>query len=234
MSPSRRLGILSSAALTVGFCLCAPQADADVVLVSNETASIAGEMGGTLVGEAISDGATPFYLTSISAEIYGAYVNSPVSFSVYSRNADGTLGSLLDSASSLSYTQTRTTTPTIGPYPTGVLTASFSDYMLQANTSYWLVIATPNSPYINWEYTVSRSYTKSNGVTLPSADNSFYQYNGVNTYYPLSDGPLLLQVDGLLSVPEPRTLTLLGAGLAGLGVVRRRTSGLVPSRRAPA
>jgi hypothetical protein len=176
----------------------------------------------SLIGDAISEGVKAFYLTSVSAEIYGPYVNSPISFNVYSRNANGTLGSLLDTDISLSYVQTQAITPALGPYPTGLLTGTFSDNLLQANTSYWLVIATPNSPYINWEYTVSTSYTKSNGVTLPSTDNSFYQFSGTNNYFPLSAGPLLLQVDGQLSVPEPATLILLGVGIAGLGVVRRR------------
>lgn len=82
--------------------------------------------------------------------------------------------------------------------------------LLQANTHYWLGLHLPQSRSTYWSTTFDNptpdgGFTASTDVVLDVEDLSF-KINGV----------------AAATVPEPGALTLIGFGLAGLGVMRRR------------
>ena len=92
-----------------------------------------------------------------------------------------------------------------------------SPFLLSANTRYWIeaidvpgVNGGPTSA--NWSVTFDTS-----GVGVA---NEFYLTNG--SVIPNSGGPYQMLIGSAASVPEPLTISLFGAGLAGAIAMRRR------------
>jgi hypothetical protein len=73
--------------------------------------------------------------------------------------------------------------------------------VLQANTSYWLVLTVPpNEEFVLWNYG-SSNYTSALGVTIPAQRASFYREKGQNYYFALDEGPQELRVTGFAATP---------------------------------
>ena len=170
------------------------------------------------IGQSLLTGNRPISLTSVQFLQTGG-ATAGESFAVYSRNADGTLGTSLftgftvgfDSASSDS-------TATVN---------SGTSFILQANTGYFFVLNGPSGNNISWTYTSSTDYAAAFGATLPNANTAFFSVGGTLSYRSLTGtngGPQEFQVNGsaLPAVPEPSALAFIGLTLAGGVVVLAR------------
>lgn len=205
--------LLSAAVLMAGY----QQARAGVV-VSNLDPAEFGSIGyAEDLGQSVVTGGTPISLTSIEfAQSLGPTDGD--SFAVYSRNADGTLGTELFDGFTLTFDSTSNIT-------SATVNGSFS---LQAETGYWFVLSNPDST--EWDYTSSPDYSARYGAALPEINTSYSYYEGQAFYFNLSQGaysgPDLIQVNGQpLSVPEPSTAALIGLACSGaLAFLRRQRS----------
>ena len=167
------------------------------------------------LGQSVITGNTPVSLTSIEF----AQSDGPTdgdSFAVFSRNADGTVGTELFDDFALTFDST-----------SGVSSATVDgSFSLQANTGYWFLLSNPD--LTEWDYTSDPGYSAQSGAVLPEIDTAYSFYEGTAGYFDLSQGeysgPDLIQVNGQpLSVPEPSTAALIGlACVGGLNVLRRR------------
>jgi hypothetical protein len=173
------------------------------------------------IGQAFLVAANPIEISSL--DFLQGDVAPQESVSIFSRNTDGTFGSALFADFTLSYNPTD-----------DVETATAnSDFTLQANTGYYVVLRNPNQD-IQWDYTKSVNYASELGVSLPaSGDDSFVlAKNGSGgtstTYFTLADGPQFIQVNGqalpAAPTPEPSTWALMALAGASLFFVRRRAS----------
>jgi hypothetical protein len=155
---------------------------------------------GELVGGAIQIGATPITISTVEFHQYftGGYVFRPgETFSIYSRNADGTVGSPLFSNFTLTANNSSFTTTAAANAP----------FVLQANTGYWLILGVPPGvEFVLWNYTPSSTYTSGLGVTIPAARASFYREDGKDNYFALAEGPQELRITGsaaMAPAPQP-------------------------------
>lgn len=97
-----------------------------------------------------------------------------------------------------------------------VVDVSFAGITLSPNTRYWIQLADANAANggsISWSWSLDVSGT---GVGNEFLANR----NGVFANDP--NGPYQMQINGVSEIPEPLTLSLLGAGLAGVAAMRRR------------
>ncbi|GAA0560278.1 choice-of-anchor R domain-containing protein [Rhizomicrobium electricum] len=94
----------------------------------------------------------------------------------------------------------------------------FAPYVLAPHTRYWIgAVNTSDTP-------VSMEWAWSDDQTALGVAGEYYAPNGFDHAYPNLGGPYMLEVSGS-EVPEPMTLTLFAAGLAGWRLRRRRKSG---------
>jgi len=198
------------------------------VVVNTLDLSNDGTFPGEQVGAAIQIGSTPIDLTDVVFSQAQFGLASGESFAIFSRNADGTVGTSQFTDFTLSHDSTSGNTTATANSP----------FTFQANTSYWLMMLvqqTPGSPLENlgdWDNSLAFSYTSNFGVTIPDTNTSVAFFIDPDTNIPgyqyanLTDGLQLFQVNGTArgaAVPEPSALTLAGtAALAGLGLWARR------------
>jgi hypothetical protein len=214
------LVVLVGWVVAVGF----PEAHAGVV-VSTLDLPNDGPFPGDLVGAAIQIGDTPISLTSVVyTEAFSGGPTLGETFAIFSRNADGTVGSSLFTGFTLSYdSSSQNTTAT-----------ATSPFTFQANTSYWLMMVETPGTFGDWDSSLSFTYTSAFGVTIPDTNASFSDVPGTGpgtgpTYLNASDGLQLFQLNGnpaTGSVPEPTALLLAATGgmivLLATGLHRRR------------
>jgi hypothetical protein len=183
------------ATICVALTLCATSR-ANVVLDNLVGLDPRTGSGGNQMGAAIQIGDTPIVLTAVEFHqffIGGYYFTPGETFAVYSRNADGTLGSVLFSDFSV-----------IPDGDSRVTKASAtSTFVLQANTIYWLVLTAPpeDEQVVLWNYTKDMTYYAELGVSIPAENASYYTFEGGSFYLPLSSGPQELRVTGTAFVP---------------------------------
>ena len=191
----------------------AQRSQASVVIGNLDPSNPAFNLNAPTVGQSILTGNRPISLTSV--EFVQTTAPTPgETASVYSRNADGTLGSSLPSAFTLLYDSN-----------SGITTATTSaSFTLQANSGYYFVLGSGSTSNLEWSYTSSTDYAAAFGVTIPTTSASFFTAGNTITYRPLSGGPQQFQVNGvaLAAVPEPSTGALIiGAGAILLGMIGR-------------
>src|SRR5207249_905529 len=121
-----------------------------------------GTFPGEQVGAAIQIGPTSVSLTSVMYT--ESFSNGPTpgeTFAIFSRNADGTVGSAVFSDFTLSYD---------GGSHNTTATAN-SSFAFQANTSYWLMMVEKQGPstetFGDWDNSNSFTYMSAFGVTIP-------------------------------------------------------------------
>ena len=184
-----------------------------------------GTFPGEQVGAAIQIGSTPISLSSVVyTESFSSGPTPGETFAVYSRNADGTVGSDLFNNFTLSYDSvSQNTTATVT-----------SPFVFQASTSYWLMMVETPGTSGYWDNSNAFTYTSALGVTIPATDASFSFLSGTSYYLNLTDGLQLFQVNGV-AVPEPSTLALAATGavivLSATWMRRRRGAELARSVR---
>ena len=159
------------------------------------------------IGQALLTSSRPISLTSVMFQQAAGTSASGESVAVYSRNADGTLGTSLFTGFTVGFDST-----------TSITTASASSaFVLLANTGYYFVLTSTSSNNLEWTYTSSTDYAAAFGATLPAADSSFFFNGNATVYRSLANGPQEFQVNGsaLAAVPEPSALALTGLALVG-------------------
>jgi hypothetical protein len=190
------------------------------VIVSTLNLHNDGPFPGDLVGAAIQIDSTPISLTSVVyTEAFSQGPTKGETFAIFSRNADGTVGTSLFGDFTLSYDSvSQNTTATAN-----------SPFIFGANTSYWLMMVETPGTFGDWDSSNSFTpYTSAFGVTIPDTNTSFADVPGLGTQYlDANQGLQLFQVNGnaLAAVPEPPALALAatgGAVLLGASWLRRR------------
>ena len=194
---------------------------ADPVLTNLNLTAVAGDQA-KFVGEAFTTGATQMNLTSATVEVETTLPGTP-KLELEAAKANGTVGSTL-------FTFTYASDTYQNPYSSLVTFNAATDYLLAADTTYFLVLSDAGDIVV-WNYAGSTAYTAEDGFVLPAKDTSFVSNtdntlsrNG--TYYSLAEGPAIFSLSASAAVaptPEPGSLVLMGTGVAGvLGAARRK------------
>jgi hypothetical protein len=180
-----------------------------VYTITNLDQSDAGTSDTSIEGQSIMTGSTATIFTSFTT--FDPFFPTAPILNIDTRNADGTLGTTLDTISGAGASYDTNT---------GLLTFTApTSFTLAANTGYWFVINDPGHPF-GWDYTDSTSYTSQFGFSLPAADDYVF---GVGlsdlNYDTLSSGPYLfgLVTSPAPAAPEPGTFAMAALALPALG-----------------
>ena len=198
-------------ALFCAILTMAPHARATLYTISNLDQSDAGTSDTSLEGQSITTGSTATNLKSFTT--FDPFFPTAPILNIDARNADGTLGTTLDSISGADVSYDTNT---------GLLTFTApTSFTLAANTGYWFVINDPGHPF-GWDYTNSTTYTSPSGFSLPASDDYVFGVSLSDLHYDsLSSGPYLF---GLMTspanpaVPEPGTFALASVALPAIGL----------------
>ncbi len=189
------------------FSLAGLQAEAAVVVSNLDPADYGTSTNfvGQDIGQAIMTGTEGVSLTSVVfPETAGPAAGQ--TFGVYVRNPDNTAGSELYGGFTMAFDSfTDQTTATVD-----------GTFVLAPKTGYWFVLESNSTlGAVDWNYTTTTSYSSAFGATLPANDTSFVSNGTRSTYYNLSNGPQVIDVNGVpIAVPEPSAATFLGVALA--------------------
>lgn len=198
----------SIVSVILGSAFCA---HASVVLSNIEPDSPNFEFNAPTIGQSVLTGNRPIALADVQFA-QSSIFSSNASFGIYSRGADGSVGSLLFSDFHLSYDdQSRVTTARVT-----------SAYTLQANAGYYFVLSSNSGQNVEWDYTSVTDYASQYGVALPSTRTSFDRVGSSTAYYNLADGPQRIQVDGRAGAPVPEPASCAALGVGAMGMLRRR------------
>ena len=156
-----KVAVLLGAALAG---LAAHQAQASVVISNLDPANPAFGVNAPEIGQAMLTGNRPISLTSVQFQQTGTSTTSDENFAVYSREADGTLGSQVFNGFTLTLDSTTAVT-------TATVTSAFT---LQANTGYFFVLETRTPANVSWPYTSSTDYAAAFGASIPANNASFF------------------------------------------------------------
>lgn len=189
----------------------APAARADVLLdnLTQQPTDVA-PADGTQVGVSILVASQVIQLSSVVISQTSLGNTPGETFSIASRNADGTVGTPLFTDFSVSF-NSNTNLTTVTPN---------TPVVLGPNAGYWLLLSSPSSSNLHWDYSKASGYFSQDGVTLPADHTSVITDSSGTGYYTLLNGPQMLQVNGT-AVPEPSVLALAAASTLGL-LLRRR------------
>jgi hypothetical protein len=96
---------------------------------------------------------------------------------------------------------------------------SFAPLLLSANTRYWILVVGDADSTARWAYANDLSGVGPSGEFFSGLSSPFIRPNGTG-----SSGPYQMRISGAVAapVPEPMSIALFGAGLAGFGFARRR------------
>jgi hypothetical protein len=190
--------------------LAVQEGRADVV-INNLDQHDDGYTAGDQAGNAIVSGSAPASLSSIviSEATFGPIQGE--TFAIDARNPDGTLGGTLFNNFTLSF-DSGTGLETITPN---------TPFVFAPNTGYWLVLISPRpgtglpNDLVSWDNTNSTAYSSSNGWSLPTTNTSEFTLQGSTTYFDLSVGAQLFQVNvGPTAIPEPGPMALVATAAA--------------------
>lgn len=195
------------------FTTAAFSAHAAVVITNLDPSSTVFGENAPIIGQSILTSSRPITLSSVQFLQTGGLTIGETA-AVYSRNADGSVGSSLFNAFTLAFDN-------VSDVTTATTTGSFT---LQANTGYYFVLNSNSTSNLEWSYTDSTDYASAFGVTLPATDTRFFSSGTTTVYASLSEGPQEFQVNGtaLPAVPEPSFWGMLGLGTMGAGFVALR------------
>jgi hypothetical protein len=154
---------------------------------------------------------TPVLLTDVQVSVMVEGTPNPGGSVTITLNADsaGTPGGVLTTIGTLS--DTGTPIP-VGP-PATVFDFSVPSFPLAANTRYWIQLGSTNESAAFWTW----SFDTPAGINIPG--QLFANQSGV---FPDSDGPYMMLVNAFSAIPEPSSAVLLGVGLGGIILFRRR------------
>lgn len=184
----------------------ATSAQADVVIGNLSNTRSPNEDTSKSMGQSFVNGTTAMTLDSVKImQWHTPTFNANEVLTLHARNGDGTLGAQLASFGTGAW-----------DFDSGITTFTpTASFNLAANTGYWLVLDSTTAS-VGWTYTSNAAFTTSNGATIPTTNRSF---DGGSSYYDLSGGTFLFQVDAH-AVPEPASALMLGA----VALVLRRSA----------
>jgi hypothetical protein len=207
---------LRQAGIAAGACLCfamALPAQASLVYSNLDAAQSGSDAvyGTGPLANSFSTGTYGGTLNSIQALLMnlGPDVSSDLQVSLLSSNG-GTPGSVLATFDSLSSAAISST---------GFASYRFalaSGYSLAANTTYWIEIAALDPNAVQWSFSSDLSGV---GVVGESSYSAAFGVSPNGTAALDGFGPYQMAVE----LPEPGSLALIGLGMAGLVLIRRRT-----------
>jgi hypothetical protein len=161
-----------------------------------------GAQGGNLVGVTLLLSATPTDGGSITVNLYSDSSQAPGGLIT-------SLATILDSA--------------LGSSPADFAVTLAVQPTLLAGTRYWIGLTATTSSGA-WSWSTDNSGTDVNTELHQDFGNIFCNSAFAGCSHVVSPEPYIMQVavDTTIPVPEPATAALIGVGMLGLGILRRR------------
>jgi hypothetical protein len=186
--------------------------------------------GGTVPVENVSDvsnetwadefltGSSPLVLTDVIALLAKTSGTGTVTAYLYG-NASGLPGTQLDTIASVSTSALPGTAGDVtftGPTGAGAI-------QLAASTEYWIVLSGSQNAISDASWQISQVENGAGAVGVTGQNHAEFTGSGWTSFAnnTFTDTIPELEVDAS-AIPEPATVAILGAGLAGLGVLLRR------------